>query len=558
MHLLSLLINQEKQERESEMTIDKRKVVYQIYPKSYKDTTGNGVGDLRGIIEKLPYLKELGIDMIWLNPFYPSPQRDNGYDISDYTAVNPDFGTMEDFEEMVAVGQKLGIEFMLDMVLNHCSTDHEWFQKALAGDKYYQDFFILRDQPTDWVSKFGGNAWAPFGETGKYYLHLYDVTQADLNWRNPSVREELFKVVNFWKNKGVKGFRFDVINVIGKDEVLEDCPINDGKPAYTDRPITHDYLKMMNNATFGSEQGFITVGEMSATTIDNCILYTAPERKELSMAFNFHHLKVDYKDGQKWTIKDFDFEELKRLFHTWGEEMSVGNGWNALFYNNHDQPRALNRFVDIKNFRNEGATMLAASIHLSRGTPYIYMGEEIGMIDPDYNSMDDYVDVETINAYQMLLDQGKSPEQAFKIIQAKSRDNSRTPMQWDASENAGFSTATPWLKAGKSYPTINVENEKNGPIFTFYQELIRLRKKLPIISEGDYRAAYHESNKVYAFERLLNGEQLLVLNNFFPEEVEIELLDNYAQGHILISNYPDSKLGKTITLKPYQATAIWG
>lgn len=540
------------------MTIDKRKVVYQIYPKSYKDTTGNGVGDLRGIIEKLPYLKELGIDMIWLNPFYPSPQRDNGYDISDYTAVNPDFGTMEDFEEMVAVGQKLGIEFMLDMVLNHCSTDHEWFQKALAGDKYYQDFFILRDQPTDWVSKFGGNAWAPFGETGKYYLHLYDVTQADLNWRNPSVREELFKVVNFWKNKGVKGFRFDVINVIGKDEVLEDCPIDDGKPAYTDRPITHDYLKMMNNATFGSEEGFITVGEMSATTIDNCILYTAPERKELSMTFNFHHLKVDYKDGQKWTIKDFDFEELKRLFHTWGEEMSVGNGWNALFYNNHDQPRALNRFVDIENFRNEGATMLAASIHLSRGTPYIYMGEEIGMIDPDYNSMDDYVDVESINAYQMLLDQGKSPEQAFKIIQAKSRDNSRTPMQWDASENAGFSTATPWLKAGKSYPTINVENEKNGPIFTFYQELIRLRKKLPIISEGDYRAAYHESNKVYAFERLLNGEQLLVLNNFFPEEVEIELLDNYAQGHILISNYPDSKLGKTITLKPYQAIAIWG
>ncbi|MDG4525457.1 alpha,alpha-phosphotrehalase [Streptococcus suis] len=540
------------------MTIDKRKVVYQIYPKSYKDTTGNGVGNLRGIIEKLPYLKELGIDMIWLNPFYPSPQRDNGYDISDYTAVNPDFGTMEDFEEMVAVGQKLGIEFMLDMVLNHCSTDHEWFQKALAGDKYYQDFFILRDQPTDWVSKFGGNAWAPFGATGKYYLHLYDVTQADLNWRNPSVREELFKVVNFWKNKGVKGFRFDVINVIGKDEVLEDCPINDGKPAYTDRPITHDYLKMMNNATFGSEEGFITVGEMSATTIDNCILYTAPERKELSMAFNFHHLKVDYKDGQKWTIKDFDFEELKRLFHTWGEEMSVGNGWNALFYNNHDQPRALNRFVDIENFRNEGATMLAASIHLSRGTPYIYMGEEIGMIDPDYNSMDDYVDVESINAYQMLLDQGNSPEQAFKIIQAKSRDNSRTPMQWDASENAGFSTATPWLKAGKSYPTINVENEKNGPIFTFYQELIRLRKKLPIISEGDYRAAYHESNKVYAFERLLNSEQLLVLNNFFPEEVEIELLDNYAQGHILISNYPDSKLGKTITLKPYQATAIWG
>ncbi|MGO0042315.1 alpha,alpha-phosphotrehalase [Streptococcus suis] len=538
------------------MTIDKRKVVYQIYPKSYKDTTGNGVGDLRGIIEKLPYLKELGIDMIWLNPFYPSPQRDNGYDISDYTAVNPDFGTMADFEEMVAVGKEFGIEFMLDMVLNHCSTDHEWFQKALAGDKYYQDFFILRDQPTDWVSKFGGNAWAPFGDTGKYYLHLFDVTQADLNWRNPHVREELFKVVNFWKDKGVKGFRFDVINLIGKDEVLEDCPINDGKPAYTDRPITHDYLKMMNNATFGSEKGFMTVGEMSATTIENCILYTAPEREELSMAFNFHHLKVDYKDGQKWTIMDFDFEELKHLFHTWGEEMSVGNGWNALFYNNHDQPRALNRFVDVENFRNEGATMLAASIHLSRGTPYIYMGEEIGMIDPDYDSMDDYVDVESINAYQMLLDQGHTPEQAFKIIQAKSRDNSRTPMQWDASDNAGFSTGTPWLKAGKSYPTINVEQEKTGPIFTFYQELIRLRKELPLISEGDYKAAYKDSQKVYAFERLLNGEKLLVLNNFFAEEVELDLADDYAHGQVLISNYPDNKLGKKIILKPYQALAI--
>lgn len=539
------------------MAIDKRKVVYQIYPKSYKDTTGSGVGDLRGIIEKLPYLRELGIDMIWLNPFYPSPQRDNGYDISDYTAVNPDFGTMADFEEMVAVGKSYGIEFMLDMVLNHCSTDHEWFQKALAGDKFYQDFFILRDEPTDWVSKFGGNAWAPFGDTGKYYLHLFDVTQADLNWRNPHVREELFKVVNFWKDKGVKGFRFDVINLIGKDEVLVDCPINDGKPAYTDRPITHDYLRMMNNATFGREEGFMTVGEMSATTIENCILYTAPEREELSMAFNFHHLKVDYKDGQKWTVMDFDFEELKRLFHTWGEEMSFGNGWNALFYNNHDQPRALNRFVDIKNFRNEGATMLAASIHLSRGTPYIYMGEEIGMIDPDYDSMDDYVDVESLNAYAMLLEQGNTPDVAFKIIQAKSRDNSRTPMQWDASENAGFSTGTPWLKAGKSYKTINVETEKTGPIFTFYQDLIRLRKELPIVSEGDYKAAYKDSDKVYAFERLHDGQKLLVLNNFFAEEVELDLADDYAHGQVLISNYPDNKLGKKITLKPYQSLAIW-
>ena len=295
------------------MALDKGKVVYQIYPKSYKDTTGNGIGDFRGIIEKIPYLVKLGVDMVWLNPFYPSPQRDNGYDISDYMAVDPLFGDMADFEEMVRVGKEHKIDFMLDMVLNHCSTEHEWFQKALAGDQYYQDFFFIQDQPTDWQSKFGGSAWAPFGDTGKYYLHLFDETQADLNWRNPNVRKELFKVVNFWRDKGVKGFRFDVINLIGKDEVLVDCPEYEGKPAYTDKPIVHDYLRMMNQATFGTDDSFMTVGEMSSTTMENCVLYSAPDRQELSMTFNFHHLKVDYKDGQKWTLAPFDFEELKKV-----------------------------------------------------------------------------------------------------------------------------------------------------------------------------------------------------------------------------------------------------
>lgn len=538
------------------MPIDKKKVVYQIYPKSFKDTTGNGVGDLRGIIEKLPYLADLGVDMVWLNPFYPSPQRDNGYDVSDYTAINPDFGTMADFEEMIEAGKRYQIDFMLDMVFNHCSTEHEWFRKALAGDPYYQDFFIIRDQPTDWQSKFGGSAWAPFGDTGKYYLHLFDETQADLNWRNPHVREEIFKIVNFWRDKGVRGFRFDVINLIGKDEVLVDCPVDDGKPAYTDKPIVHDYLRMMNEASFGQDEGFMTVGEMSSTTIENCILYSAEDRHELSMAFNFHHLKVDYKDGQKWSITPFDFEELKHLFHTWGEEMSKANGWSALFWNNHDQPRALNRFVDVENFREEGATMLAASIHLSRGTPYIYMGEEIGMLDPDYDSMDDYVDVESLNAYDILLGQGKTPEQALAIIKSKSRDNSRTPMQWDASENAGFTTGTPWLKAGKSYQTINVVNEIGGKIYPFYKELIRLRKALPIVAEGSYKPAYQDSNQVYAFERELDGERLLVLNNFYGEEVTLELKSAYQKGQVLISNYEGDVLGKTITLKPYQTLAI--
>ena len=538
------------------MALDKTKVVYQIYPKSFKDTTGNGIGDFQGIIEKIPYLKELGVGMVWLNPFYPSPQRDNGYDISDYTAVNPLFGTMSDFEEMVQVGKEYGIDFMLDMVLNHCSTEHEWFQKALAGDPYYQVFFFLRDEPTDWLSKFGGSAWAPFGTTGKYYLHLFDVTQADLNWRNPHVRKELFKVVNFWRNKGVKGFRFDVINLIGKDEVLENCPENDGKPAYTDKPIVHDYLHMLNEATFGQADSFITVGEMSATTIESCILYTDPARHELSMAFNFHHLKVDYENGQKWSLKKFDFEELKRLFHTWGKEMSDHDGWSALFWNNHDQPRALNRFVDVQHFRNEGATMLAASIHLSRGTPYIYMGEEIGMVDPDYDSMADYVDVESINAYQMLLEQGNTPEEAFAIIQAKSRDNSRTPMQWDDSANAGFTTGIPWLKAGKSYPEINVENEMQGPIFTFYQKLIALRKELPIIAEGSYRPVYEDSQQVYAFERQLGAEKLLVLNNFYPDPITIDILPEYQNGEVLLSNYEEAQTAAVVTLRPYESLAI--
>ncbi|HEW4576275.1 TPA: alpha,alpha-phosphotrehalase [Streptococcus pneumoniae] len=539
------------------MTLDKGKVVYQIYPKSYKDTTENGIGDFRGIIEKIPYLAKLGVDMVWLNPFYPSPQRDNGYDISDYMAVDPLFGDMADFEEMVCVGKEHKIDFMLDMVLNHCSTEHEWFQKALAGDKYYQDFFFIQDQPTDWQSKFGGSAWTSFGDTGKYYLHLFDETQADLNWRNSNVRKELFKVVNFWRDKGVKGFRFDVINLIGKDEVSVDCPENEGKPAYTDKPIVHNYLRMMNQATFGSDDSFMTVGEMSSTTMENCVLYSSPDRQELSMTFNFHHLKVDYKDGQKWTLAPFDFEELKSLYHSWGKEMSDKDGWSALFWNNHDQPRALNRFVDIQNFRKEGATMLAASIHLSRGTPYIYMGEEIGMIDPDYDSMADYVDVESLNAYQMLLEEGKSQQEAFQIIQAKSRDNSRIPMQWDASENAGFSTGTPWLKAGKSYKYINVENEIQGPIFTFYQDLIRLRKEMPIISEGSYKPAFEDSKQVYAFERQFEDQKLLVLNNFYAKEVEIDLPAVYQNGQILISNYEDAEVSEKILLKPYQTLAIY-
>lgn len=536
----------------------KDKVIYQIYPKSYKDSNGDGIGDLKGIKEKLPYLNDLGIDMIWLNPIYPSPQKDNGYDISDYTAIDPIFGTMEEFEQLIAKAKEYQIEVMLDMVLNHVSTEHEWFKKALAGDQYYQDFFILREEPTDWVSKFGGSAWSPFGDTGKYYLHLYDQTQADLNWRNQAVREELFKVIRFWMEKGVKGFRFDVINVIGKDEQLKNNKENDGKPEYTDKPITHTYLKELNQATFGTDSTIITVGEMSSTTIENCILYTEPSREELSMVFNFHHLKVDYENGNKWSTPPFDFSELKRLFHTWGEKMSDGNGWNALFFNNHDQPRALNRFVAIDQYRKQGAEMLATMIHLNRGTPYIYMGEEIGMVDPDYSSISDYIDVESLNAYKLLLAQGFTEKEAFRRIKAKSRDNSRTPMQWSDAEQAGFTTGKPWLKVAGKLEEINVEKERSSEdsILSYYKKLIRLRKTYPIVAQGDYHAYGADHPQVYGYLRQFEGQQLLVLTNFYDKDTRITIPEGFTEADILIDNYSDTVLHQNLELKPYQAIAL--
>lgn len=541
-----------------------KKVIYQIYPKSFKDSDNDGLGDLQGIIQKLDYLEDLGIDMVWLNPFYPSPQNDNGYDISNYKDIDPNFGTMEDFETLIAEGKKRNIEFMLDMVLNHTSTEHEWFQKALAGDKKYQDYYILRplkedgSLPTNWASKFGGGAWEPFGDTDLYYLHLYDVTQADLNWRNPEVREQLFDVVNFWMDKGVKGFRFDVINVIGKDVELSDDLNGDGKPCYTDKPIVHQYLQEMNQASFGSGGDIVTVGEMSSTTIENCILYTNPQRDELSMTFNFHHLKVDYENGEKWSMIPFDFEKLKELLHTWGEEMSEQNGWNALFWNNHDQPRALSRFIKSDQYRVAGAKMLAASIHLNRGTPYIYQGEEIGMLNPGFESMEDYCDIETLNAYEILKQKNYSHETIMEYIKEKSRDNSRTPMQWDNSQNAGFSGGKPWIQAADNYHQINVEEElANGSILNFYQKLISLRKELAVVSDGDYSAFEPGHRQIYGYRRTYEGTRLLVLNNFYDTSAEITIPDEFLKADILLSNYEGSEITKTMTVRPYQTIALY-
>ncbi|MBF8971036.1 alpha,alpha-phosphotrehalase [Streptococcus sp. NLN76] len=538
------------------------KVVYQIYPKSFNDSNGDGFGDLPGIIEKLPYLKKLGVDILWLNPFYVSPQNDNGYDIADYRAIDPRFGTMEDFEELARQAKELGMGIMLDMVLNHTSTEHEWFQKALAGDEKYQAYYYIREPkedgslPTNWQSKFGGPAWQPFGNTGKYYMNLYDKTQADLDWHNPEVRKELYDVVNFWREKGASGFRFDVINVIGKDELLVDS-LNEQqeKGLYTDTPIVHDYLQEMNQASFGQDPTIVTVGEMSSTTIDNCILYTRPDRHELSMTFSFHHLKVDYKDGDKWQNQAMDFAELKRILNDWQVGMDQGGGCNAVFWNNHDQPRALTRFTNDQEYRVESAKLLAQAIHMMKGVPYIYMGEEIGMTDPGFTSMDQYKDIESINAYQMLLDRGLTAEEAFEVIQVKSRDNSRTPIQWDTSENAGFTTGQPWLEVANNYQEINVEQElAQGSIFSYYQDLIRLRKELAIIQEGSYHPLLTDHPQVLAYKRQLGNQELIVFNNFYGQVTTVPMEGtNYEY---LLGNYGQREAEQSLKLRPYETVAF--
>ncbi|APG71996.1 alpha,alpha-phosphotrehalase [Lactobacillus delbrueckii subsp. delbrueckii] len=543
-----------------------KKVIYQIYPKSFYDANGDGIGDLRGIIEKIDYIKKLNVDMIWFNPFYVSPQNDNGYDIANYREIDPLFGTMADFEELQAKLADIGVGVMLDMVLNHCSTEHEWFKKALAGDEKYRKFFYLRpgkpdgSLPNNWQSKFGGPAWSKFGDTDLYYLHLYDPTQADLDWHNPEVRKELEDVVNFWRGKGVRGFRFDVINVIGKSEDLVDSTDpTEEKTLYTDTPVVHDYLKELNRTTFGQDEDSITVGEMSSTTIPNSVRYTNPKEKELSMVFTFHHLKVDYKDGEKWTKTPFDFMKLKGLLSSWQTGMTEGGGWNAVFWNNHDQPWALNRFGDPVHYREKSAEMLAATIHFLRGTPFIYQGEELGMVNPDYQSMDEYVDVECKNAYQELLDKGMSEDEAFAIIKAKSRDNSRVPMHWDDSKYAGFSQVKPWL-----LPThqdeINVKKElAEGEIFAFYQKLIALRKQEAVISAGGFREILPDDQQVFAYVRELDGEKLVVFNNFYGKEAVISVPSDLQEcGQILLDNYKRelSCLPSELSLRPYESLAF--
>ena len=544
----------------------KKSVVYQIYPKSFNDSNGSGFGDLKGVTDKLDYLKNLGVDFIWLTPFYVSPQIDNGYDVAEYCTIDPTFGTMDDFEELVREAKLRGIDVMLDMVFNHTSVEHPWFKRALANDEKYKDYYIFKKTeeekvPTNWISKFGGSAWQYVKEFDEYYLHLFDVTQADLNWENKDVREEIYQVVNFWMEKGVKGFRLDVINLISKPQQLEDDYVGDGRRFYTDGPKIHQHLKELNKETFGKHEDVITVGEMSSTTIDNCIKYSNPKEKELSMVFNFHHLKVDYKDGDKWTLQKFDFIKLKEIFNDWQVGMQKGNGWNAVFWCNHDQPRIVSRFGDDKKYHKESAKMLATTIHMMRGTPYIFQGEEIGMTNGNFEEIKLYRDVESINHYDILKDQGISEGEIIDILQEKSRDNSRTPMQWNNSKNGGFTTGTPWIDVNKNFKEINAEKAigDKKSIFYYYKKLIQLRKELDIIAYGDYEPLLEEHPQVFAYLREYNNEKLLVINNFYGKQCDFDLPDplyfDEYQSTKLISNYEDSpwEFSNKMHLRPYES-----
>ena len=543
----------------------KKSCVYQIYPKSFMDTDGNGTGDLKGIIEKLDYLKKLGVDYLWLTPFFVSPQNDNGYDIEDYCRIDPLFGTMEDLERLISEAKDRDMSLMLDMVFNHTSTRHKWFLRALAGEKKYQDYYFFKDgtagsPPTNWQSKFGGNAWEYVKELGKYYLHLFDVTQADLNWENRDVREEIKNVIRFWKEKGIRGFRFDVINLVSKPTVFEDDEEGDGRRFYTDGPRIHEFLREIVEDTGLDAEDVVTVGEMSSTTIDHCIHYTNPKEKQLKMCFNFHHLKVDYKDGDKWSLMPYDFERLKKIFHTWQGGIAGGNGWNAVFWCNHDQPRAVSRFGDDRIYRKQSAKMLATVIHGMRGTPFIYQGEEIGMTNANFTNISQYRDVESLNYFDILKEQGQKKEDIYRILKERSRDNGRTPMQWDGEENGGFTSGTPWLAVNENCREINVKESLADPdsIFAYYQKLVQIRKQYDVISDGSYEPVFVENQGVISYKRVLNGEKLLVFANFTRQEQLVKQNEVLDDWEILLSNYESVKIfGNRVTLKPFGAVMMY-
>ena len=541
----------------------RKSTVYQLYPKSFLDTNGDGLGELRGVTEKLDYLQDLGVDYIWLTPFFLSPQNDNGYDVADYRTIDPRYGTMADFEALSRQAQKRGIGLMLDMVFNHTSTRHEWFQKALAGDPRYKKYYIFKKgrpdgmPPTNWESKFGGSAWEYVPQFDEYYLHLFDRTQADLNWDNPEVRSQLQDVVRFWMDKGVRGFRFDVINLVSKGDFLDDRQ-GDGRRFYTDGPRIHQYLQELNEATFGRDPEIITVGEMSSTSMENCFQYAGADSHELSMVFSFHHLKVDFMGNEKWVLVPADFQKLKDILFSWQTGMAEHSAWSAVFWCNHDQPRVVSRFGDEGAYWKPSAKMLAGVIHCLRGTPYLYQGEELGMTNAGFTDLRQYRDVESLNHFQILRDKGMSEESAYHILKVHSRDNARTPMQWDSSQNGGFTRGTPWIGVNPNYQTINAAAQTGDPdsIFSYYKSLIRLRKEYGVISQGDFTPLDPQHPCVLAYRRSWKAESLLCVNNFYRKPCTWTCPAELSDYRVLLSNYPDPRPAPEWHLRPYESVIL--
>ncbi len=539
-------------------------VVYQIYPKSFQDSGGKGTGDLQGIIRRLDYLQELGVDALWLTPIYSSPQVDNGYDIADYYAIDPAFGTMQDFDQLVTACKQRGLHLIMDMVFNHTSTEHSWFKTAIQDPQSrFRDFYIWRNpvngqEPNNWQSKFGGNAWAFDPQSSQYYLHLFSEQQADLNWENPEVREEIKKVLHFWADKGVDGFRLDVINLISKQQDFCDDTSGDGRRFYTDGPRVHEYLQELARDVF-LPRGCMTVGEMSSTTLDHCQRYSRADGRELSMVFNFHHLKVDYPNGEKWQLAEPDFIELKKLFADWQNGLHQ-QGWSALFWCNHDQPRIVSRFGHEGEYREKSAKMLATVLHMLQGTPYIYQGEEIGMTNPHFQQIDDYRDVESLNLWLANQQQQIPSSQTLAVLAARSRDNSRTPIPWDSSDTAGFSQAVPWIPFGDNVTTINVAAalENKNSVFYCYQQLIRLRKQHPVIVNGNYQDLLPDHPAIWCYQRDDGNRKLLVIANLSENSIEFELPDAWKNidSECLLHNNETPPLLDERILTPYEVS-VW-
>lgn len=538
------------------------KVVYQIYPRSFKDSNGDGIGDLNGIIEKLDYIKELGIDVIWLSPIYKSPNDDNGYDISNYQAIMNEFGTMEDFDKLLTEAHKCSLKIMLDLVVNHTSDEHRWFQESRKSkDNEYRDYYIWKNgkennPPNNWSSNFSGSAWDYDESTDMYYLHLFSKKQPDLNWKNQEVRNEIYTMMKWWCDKGIDGFRMDVINMISKVEGLPDGPKKEGE-LYGDRlqyvingPHVHEYLKEMNKEVL-SKYKLMTVGETPDVTVNDAKLYTGFNRNELNMVFQFEHMDVDNDGAEHWTDKRFNLVELKKILSKWQTDL-YECGWNSLYWNNHDQPRTVSRFGNDKEYRVESAKMLGTCLHMMQGTPYIYQGEELGMTNVKFDKIEEYNDIQSINAYKEYTEElGVNPEEMLHYIQIKSRDNARTPMQWDDSGNGGFTTGKPWLKVNPNYTKINAAfqvNDKNS-VFNYYKKLIELRKKYEIIILGNYELLLADDEKIFAYKRCYNEQTLLVICNFSEDSLNFPF-EEMRDKNCIISNYEENKASK---LRPYEA-----